>query len=92
MVDIILKDGESGYDVIAHYIREYWNGRLVDTVLVLLKTSYNGKTYTTYKEVAYPIGAHGIEFLNDWWEGEKYIELIAIKNISEIEISGGLYT
>lgn len=25
MIDIVLKDGQSGYDAVGEYIRRYWN-------------------------------------------------------------------
>lgn len=47
--------------------------------------------YVLRKEIAYPIGYNGIEFLDDWWEGEQYIKLFGIKTVRELDISGGLY-
>lgn len=44
------------------------------------------------KEVVYPCNYHDIEFLSDWWEGEKYIKLFGIKAVSELDISGGIYS
>lgn len=41
---------------------------------------------------ASPCGFDDIEFLNDWWEGERYIKLFGVKTIEELDISGGIYT
>lgn len=91
MVDIILKDGETGYNAVGDYIQRYWEHNITDDVIVSLGTSYDGNTYDIRKEVASPIGCNGIEFLYDWWEGEKYIKLFGIKTVEELDISGGIY-
>lgn len=90
MVDITLKKSQSGYDAVGDYIRRYWEHNIRDDVVVSLGTSYDGKTYDLLKEVAYPID-NDIEFLSDWWEGEKYIKLFGIKTVSELDIYGGIY-
>ena len=92
MVEIKLNDKQSGYDVIGEYIRRYWEHHITDTVIVSLATSYDGKKFETRNEVASPYNYDDIEFLYDWWEGEKFIKLFGIKTLSEIEIDGGIYT
>ena len=91
MIDIVLKSGQSGYDAIGEYIHRYWNHNITDTVIVSLGTSYDGNTYELLKEVASPMNFDDIEFLCDWWEGEKFIKLFGIKTVSELDISGGIY-
>lgn len=91
MIDIVLKDGQSGYDAVGEYIRRYWNHNITDTVIVSVGTSYDGNTYDLRKEVASPLNFDDIEFLYDWWEGEKFIKLFGIKTISELDIYGGIY-
>lgn len=91
MIDIVLKNGQSGYDAVGDYIRRYWNHNIQETVIVSLGTSYDGKTYELRKEAATPINFDDIEFLFDWWEGERYIKLFGIKTVSELDISGGIY-
>jgi len=91
MIDIVLKDGQSGYDAVGEYIRRYWNHNITDTVIVSIGTSYDGNTYDLRKEVASPLNFDDIEFLYDWWEGEKFIKLFGIKTISELDIYGGIY-
>lgn len=93
MIDIRLNDGQSGYDAIGEYIRRYWEHNVVDTVIVSIGTSYDGVTYYLRNEVAdSSYNFNDIEFLYDWWEGEKYIKLFGIKSINEIHIDGGIYT
>lgn len=92
MIEIKLDNGRSGYDVIGEYIRRYWNHNIQDTVICSIATSYDGITYELKNEVATPMGFDDIEFLYDWWEGEKYINLFGIKSINGLDISGGIYT
>ena len=91
MVDIVLKDGQSGYDAVGEYIHRYWEHNITDDVVVSIGTSYDGNTYDLRKEVASPIRCSDIEFLYDWWEGERYIKLFGIKTIGELDIAGGVY-
>ena len=91
MIDIKLNNGQSAYDVIGEYIRRYWEHNIYTTVIVSIGTSYDGCTYEIRKEVASPMGGD-IEYLYDWWEGEKYIKLFGIKTINELYIYGGIYT
>lgn len=66
MIDIILKDGQSGYDAVGEYIRRYWKHNITDTVIVSLGTSYDGNSYDIRKEIASPLYSDTIEFLYDW--------------------------
>lgn len=93
MVDIILKGDETGYDAVGTYILRYWEHNIPADVIVSLGISYDENTYDLVKEVAYPAGFCGndIEFLSDWWEGQKYIKLFGIKTVRELDVSGGIY-
>lgn len=91
MVDIMLKDRQSGYDAVGEYIHRYWEHNIVDDIVVSIGTSYDGNTYDLLREVASPVGYNDIEFLHDWWEGEKYIKLFGIKTVGELDIYGGIY-
>ena len=92
MIDIELNNEQSGYDVIGEYIKRYWEHNITDTVIVSIGTSYDGNTYELRKEVASPYNFDDIEFLYDWWEGEKYIKLFGIKSVEEIDVYGGIYS
>lgn len=91
MIDIKLKDGQSGYDVVGEYIKRYWSHHMPDVVIVSIGTSYDGDNYELFKEVACPINFDDIEFLYDWWEGERFIKLFGIKNVRELDFSDGIY-
>lgn len=91
MVEIKLKDGQSGYSVIGEYIRRYWKYHFEETVIVSIRVSYDGKYYDNRTDIAYPDQGGDIEYLSDWWEGEKYIQLHGIQSIYKINVIGGIY-
>lgn len=91
MIDIFVTDGKSGYDVIADYVRRYWEYNTYTNIIVSMATSYDNKKYYYHNEVVSPYNYDGIEWLNDWWEGEIYIKLYGIADINDFEIHGGLY-
>jgi len=91
MINIKLKDGQSGYDAVGEYVRRYWDHNSYDTVIVSLGTSYDGNADGLHKEVASPMNLDDVEFLYDWWEGERFIKLFGIKLVDELDISGGIY-
>lgn len=92
MIDIVLKKGQSGYDAVDEYVKRYWDHNILDTVIVSIGTSYDGVNYELRNEVASPMNRDDIEYLFDWWEGERFIKIYGIKRIREINISGGIYT
>lgn len=92
MIEIKLSKKQTGYDAVEEYIRRYWEHHPVDTVVVSLAVSYDGKDYSFRPDVATPdCYCNVIEFLNDWWEGEQFIRLYGIQSVSEIKITGGIY-
>lgn len=91
MVDIELKKGQSGYDAVGEYIKRYWDHNILDRVIVSIGTSYDGVTYELRNDVASPMNWNDIEYLSDWWEGEKFIKIYGIIGISEIDVSDGIY-
>lgn len=90
MIDIKLNNVKTGYDLVEEYIRRYWEHNIIETVVVSIGVSNDGRTYRVCKEVACPDDGD-VEFLYDWWEGEDYIKIFGIKSIDELDISGGLY-
>lgn len=90
MIDIKLNNAKTGYDLVEEYIRKYWKHNTMQTVVVSIGVSNDGRTYRVCKEVACPDDGD-VEFLYDWWEGEDYIKIFGIKSIDEFDISGGLY-
>lgn len=91
MIEIQLKDGQNGYNAVGEYIRRYWKHNIYTTVVVSFGTSYDGKIYELRKAIASPYQFDDIEYLYDWWEGERFIKLFGIKSVDELDISGGIY-
>ena len=91
MIDIVLKDGQSGYDAVGEYIKRYLKYHPTDTVVISLAISYNGKDYGYLTEVACLEGFDDILYFLDWWEGEKYIRLFGIRGLEFMDICGGIY-
>ena len=92
MIEIKLEDGQSGYNAIGEYIRKYWKHHMTDTVVVSLGLSHDGRIYEHRNEVASPYNWDDIEFLYDWWEGEKFLRLFGIISLDGINVRGGIYT
>ena len=91
-VQIDLKDGQSGYDVIKEYVYRYWrNNRQCDAAVSFLLSDDGIYWSRLVTEVASPDGS-GCKFLRDWWEGEETILLLGIRDIAELDtIYGGIY-
>ena len=92
VVTIELKDGQTGYDVVGEYVRRYWKHNWYADVVVSIAVSYDGRAYDMYNVFATSSDDfEDVEFLHDWWEGEKFIKLYAIEAISELKLCGGIY-
>ena len=91
-VTIELKDRQTGYDAVEEYILRYWEHNAYESVIVTIAVSYNGRDYDLHNEVVCPSESGcDIEFLHDWWEGEKFIKIYAIEAVSNLRIRGGIY-
>lgn len=91
MVEIKLKNGQTGYDIVGKYIRRYWEHNPTDQVIVSLGFSRDGVKYEHRNEVASPYNYDDIEFDYDWWEGEQYIRIFGIISVNGLNITGGIY-
>lgn len=91
MIDIELKSNQSAYEAIVEYIRRYWEHNVICTVIVALGKSYDGSDYNMSNEIVIPVDGDGIEFLDDWWEGERFVRISGIKSVYDLEITGGIY-
>lgn len=83
--NIVLTDGQDGYEAVSKYVIEYWKNVCYATVLVTLETSSDGKNYRRTNEIVSPYEWE-CEYLHDWWEGEPYIKVLGIKDIYRIDI------
>lgn len=93
MVSLILKNNENGYEKVGEYVKRYWDVHGDGDVIVALETSHSASRWDYHNEIASPLYSFGdsIEWLNDWWEGEKYIHIKGIQNVDTFDILGGLY-
>lgn len=90
-VIIELKGDETGYSVVGDYIRRYWESvECFDDVLFTI-TFEDGSVETNVAEVDISKDGPSIEFVDDWWEGQKRFALNGIRNISEYRVAGGIY-
>lgn len=93
MVSLSLKNDENGYEKVGEYVKRYWEVHGGGDVIVALETSYDASRWYYYNEIASPLYSFndGIEWLNDWWEGEKYIHIKGVQSVDSIDVYGGLY-
>jgi len=91
MVEIKLKKNQTGYDVVAEFIKRYWEHHITDQIVVSLGLSRDGITFEHHNEVASPYNFDDIEFDYDWWEGEQYIRIFGITSVNKLNIAGGIY-
>lgn len=90
MVSVKLDDNQSAYDFVGDYIEKFWKKNSYCDVVVLIGTSYDGLDYCESLEIVTPTeDMMGVEFLNDWHEGERYIKIFGIKSVCDIEIEDG---
>lgn len=86
-VETVVLDGkQTGYGIVSEYIKKYWEHHCTEDVIVSIEISRDGKNYERLNEVASPYDIYDVEYLNDWWEGEKYIRVTGIQGISDIKI------
>lgn len=90
MVTLHLKDNENGYSKVEEYVKRYWDVTCDCDVIVAIETSYDGVSWNFNNEIASPYQS-GVEWLNDWREGEKYIRIHGIQGVDTLDVSGGLY-
>lgn len=86
----ILDSFQNGYDAIEAVIWKYFDHNPMDDLIVRIGISYDGNDYDVENELVL-VENGSIEFLNDWWEGQKYIRVYGIQSIPNLDISGGLY-
>jgi hypothetical protein len=86
----VLTDGQSGYEVIGEYIQRYWEEVCYTTVIVSVALADDGD-YRRLNIVASPTHDLDIEYLYDWWEGEKEIFLGGIIDVDAVYVNGGIF-
>lgn len=79
-----------GYGIVEHLIWNYFDHNFMDDLVVRLSLSYDGDNYDVRNEITF-FDDGRIEFLNDWWEGQKFIRIYGIQSVPDLDVSGGLY-
>lgn len=90
-IELNIKDSDqSGYDAVGALIWNYYGYNPMDDLVIRIGISYNGKDYDIQNELVLTENG-SFEFLNDWWEGQKFIRVYGIQSVLTFDISGGLY-
>lgn len=90
-VETKLKKDETGYGFVEKYVKRYWDMCVDCDVLVAIETSYNGVQWRYGNQTATTDDSGSVIWMRDWWEGELYIRVYGIKDISEVDVYGGLF-
>lgn len=91
MIEFMLLNGENAYEIVDEYVRRYWEHESCQDAVVSIETSDDGVKWVHIVEVVEPESCNTPLWLNDWWEGEKYIRLLGICGVNGLDIYGGLY-
>lgn len=91
MKEFKLQSNEIAYDVIGEYVERYAEQTGEDIILVSLGISIDGISYD-YETELISADQNGVFYWDsDWWEGQEYIQLLGIKGINKVEVTGGIY-
>lgn len=94
MIELKQHRGMSMQTSIDSYVRLFWNKHKPCQVIVMLETSHNGKLWSNFNAIAFPlIEANGnacVCWLNDILNGEHYVRILGIQDIQSIDVYGGL--
>lgn len=101
MIELKQHRGMSMQTSIDSYVRLFWNKHQLFwnkhqpcQVIVMLETSYDGKLWSNFNAIAFPlIKANGdvrVGWLNDILDGEDYVRILGIQDIQSIDVYGGL--
>ena len=91
MIEFMLLNGENAYEIVGEYVRRYWEYESCEDAVVSIEISDDGVKWAHIVEVIEPESYNTPLWLNDWWEGEKYIRLLGICGVNGLDICGGLY-
>lgn len=89
MVSFKLKENQTGYEVIEDYFVKRFNFHLgtYEQYLVALELSYDNVYWRSVTDIL-QTDSMCFDWGIDWYEGEKYIRLLGVKNIEDIDIIG----
>lgn len=94
MIELKQHRGMSMQASIDAYIRLFWNKHMPCQVIVMLETSHDGKLWSKFNAIAFPIieanGDVRVGWLNDVLDGEDHVRILGIQDIQSIDVYGGL--
>lgn len=90
MIKIILKDNENGYveveKVVDKFVEKYGYGSII-VKLALGRTPAEKMPDICNELLLFEGFDEGFIWENDWWEGEKYIVIVAIDFVADVKLS-----
>lgn len=89
MIEIKLDKHHNAYDIVGEYVERYWQEHYYTDVIVRMATSYNGKIFAPFNEIVL-FNGDTIEYINDWWEGEEYLQIYGIIDIHKVTVPDNL--
>lgn len=92
MIKIELKDGQNGYEEVSKLVKKSWY-IMPSTTIVEMEMVNNFNNDIDYcREICYPDGFCGNDIMwdNDWWEGQKIINVLSINSIYDLDLSKGV--
>ena len=88
-----LASGESGYEYVTEKLIEYCmnNDRRFSDYIVRIDLSPNNNEHEYINVYAYSDGGpfSSYDFLADWWEGQKTIQIVGLRKLEDIFETGG---
>ena len=94
MIELKQKRGMSLRAIVDSYVFLFWKKHGKCQVIVMLETSYDGKLWSNFNAVAFPLieadGCVRVGWLNDILDGEGYVRILGIQDIQSIDVYGGL--
>ena len=83
-----LKENRTGYDFVSERIHEFWNEfRYISDVIFSVDIMESDGQIMHIKDIALVTDSGtDIEFVHDWWEGQKIIRLNRIAYVSCISL------
>lgn len=78
MINIILKDNEDGYDKVGKVVDEFVEKYGIGSMIVKLALAYTPGERPDISNELLLYEDDDFIWENDWWEGQKYIRVIAI--------------
>lgn len=95
MIELKQHRGMSMQTSIDTYVRLFWEKHGNCQVIVMLETSRDGKLWSNFNAIAFPLlieseGFVCVSWLKDILDEEDYVRILGIQDIQSIDVYGGL--